>query len=107
MTRVLASLAAALILIAILANAATGVEGDVVFKREGGGGTPPAVFPHWVHRIWYRCYACHPGLFEMKAGEAKITMDAIQEGRACGTCHNGKVAWAVTFETCNRCHVAR
>ncbi|MFQ5693324.1 MAG: hypothetical protein ACE5IM_09815 [Nitrospinota bacterium] len=22
---------------------------------------PPATFPHWVHVIRYRCFACHPG----------------------------------------------
>jgi c(7)-type cytochrome triheme protein len=82
------------------------VEGDVVFKRaDGAGGTPPAFFPHWSHRIRFKCYVCHSGIFEMKAGADTITMDAIQQGKFCGTCHNGKIAWNVSFETCNRCHV--
>ncbi len=86
--------------------AVEGVEGDVVFKREsGGGGTPVAVFPHWSHRIRYKCYACHPALFEMKAGTKAITMDDIVAGKFCGACHNGKIAWAVSFQTCNRCHI--
>jgi c(7)-type cytochrome triheme protein len=89
-------------------RAAIAVEGDVVFKRQGEeGGTPRAVFAHWSHRIRYKCYACHPALFEMKAGRAAITMDAIQEGKFCGACHDGKRAWAVTFETCNACHPPR
>ncbi len=84
------------------------VDGDVLFQRKGGeGGMAPAVFPHWSHRIRYRCYACHPSLFEMKAGANDVSMDAIREGRFCGACHNGKVAWGVTFESCNRCHVAK
>ena len=97
------------LLIATLAGgAALAVEGDVVFKRQGGeAGTPPAVFPHWIHRIRYKCYACHPAPFEMKAGATPITMDAIQEGKFCGACHDGKIAWAVSFETWNRCHPAR
>ncbi len=84
------------------------VEGDVVFKREGGeGGTPAAIFPHWIHRIRYKCYACHPAPFEMKAGANKVSMDAIQEGKFCGACHNGTIAWAVSFDTCSRCHVGQ
>ena len=61
---------------------AAAAEGDVVFKREGGeGGIAPTVFPHWVHRIRYKCYACHPTIFEMRAGANKVSMDAIQEGK--------------------------
>ncbi|MFQ5914319.1 MAG: cytochrome c3 family protein [Nitrospinota bacterium] len=81
------------------------VEGDVVFKREGGEtGTPAAVFPHWIHRIRYKCYTCHPAMFKMKAGADKVSMEAILEGKFCGACHNGKIAWPVTFKTCGRCH---
>ncbi len=84
------------------------VEGDIVFQRKGEeGGIPPAVLPHWFHRIRYKCYACHPSITEMKAGANAITMDAIAAGKFCGACHNGKIAWAVAFETCNRCHLGR
>jgi c(7)-type cytochrome triheme protein len=78
----------------------------VIFKRDGqeSGELPPAVFPHWVHRSRYTCYACHPAPFEMKAGMTKLTMDDIMAGKFCATCHDGKAAWAVNFETCNRCH---
>lgn len=89
----------------LLVGVALAVEGDIVFKREGGaGGVPAAVFPHWFHRIRYKCYACHPTPFKMKAGADKITMDAIAEGKFCGLCHNGKTAWEVSFNTCPRCH---
>lgn len=82
------------------------VYGDIVFQRKAeAGGTPPAVFPHWAHRIRYKCYACHPGIFQMKAGTNAVSMDAIQGGKFCGVCHDGKTAWAVGFDTCNRCHV--
>lgn len=93
---------------ALIGSSGLAVEGDILFKREGEpGGTPPAVFPHWAHRIRFRCYVCHPSIFEMKAGATKITMDAIREGKLCGTCHNGKIAWEVSFDTCNRCHVGQ
>jgi c(7)-type cytochrome triheme protein len=99
---------ASLFLVGLLLGVALAAEGDVVFKREGGeAGTAPTVFPHWVHRIRYKCYACHPEIFEMKAGANKVTMEAIRGGKFCGTCHNGKIAWGVTFETCNRCHVGK
>jgi c(7)-type cytochrome triheme protein len=89
-------------------SAAWAVEGDIVFKREAGGDeeTPPAVFSHWFHRIRFRCYVCHPAIFdEVKVSASKITMDAIDEGKFCGVCHNGKIAWESSFDTCNRCHV--
>ena len=105
MTSLLSRLQAGLALLIVLVGTALAVEGDVAFKREGGeGGIRPAVFRHWVHRIRYKCYACHPALFEMKAGGTKVSMATIQEGQFCGGCHNGNTAWAVTIETCNRCH---
>ena len=98
---------ALVLLLAIAAGNAAGEElGDVKFKRDGPAGMeiPPAVFPHAVHRVAYKCAACHDGLFPMKAGSAKVTMDAIQEGKSCGTCHNGTLAFSSTFATCSRCH---
>lgn len=109
--RALWRLGSALLLAGVVAGAALAVEGDIVFKRQGGepeaSGTPEAFFPHWIHRIRYKCYACHPNPFEMKAGANRISMDTIQEGKSCGVCHNGRIAWGVTFETCNRCHVGK
>ena len=82
--------------------------GDLVFERkgevEGSGAFPPSLFPHWVHRARYRCYVCHPAPFEMQQGANPITMDAINQGRFCGACHNGRVAFNVDFQSCNRCH---
>ena len=81
------------------------VLGDIVFQPENEDrGTAPAVFPHWVHRARYKCYACHPALFEMKAGANPMTMDTMQKGEHCGACHDGKTAWGIDFGTCNRCH---
>lgn len=83
------------------------VYGDIVFKiQDEARDIAPAVFPHWIHRIRYKCYACHPALFEMKAGANPITMDALSAGEYCGKCHNGKTAWGIGFDTCNKCHYA-
>ena len=86
----------------------TAVEGDVVMKRSVENSMlPPAVFSHWFHRIRYKCYACHPTLFKMKRG-AEMTMDDITEkGKYCGACHNGTIAWSVSFENCKKCHIEK
>lgn len=80
--------------------------GDVVLKRSAPslGDFPPATFPHWIHRMQYKCPACHDELFAMKAQSSRVSMSDIMAGRLCGQCHNGKVAFASTFATCNRCH---
>jgi len=82
---------------------------DVVLARKGAGGDvetafPQARFPHWRHRIRYRCTACHPSLFSMRAGTDTLTMVAMRNGVACGTCHNGSVAFGLV--DCTRCHTA-
>jgi c(7)-type cytochrome triheme protein len=63
----------------------------------------PAIFPHWFHRIRFRCKVCHADLgFQFKAGGNDITMLKIIDGEFCGACHNGDIAWSV--ENCNLCH---
>ncbi len=96
------------VIVMIFFGVALAIEGDVVFKRSGGeGGNPAAVFPHWVHQVRYKCYACHPAPFRMKEGANQVSMELIQQGKSCGVCHNGKKTWGVTFDTCNRCHVGQ
>ncbi len=102
-------IAIALMLAAGLAwSAASGAAeyGDIAFKRkpEGGDDVPAAVFPHWIHRMQYKCGACHEELFKMKAGDNEVSMDLIQDGKSCGICHNGKAAFESNFDTCQRCH---
>jgi c(7)-type cytochrome triheme protein len=80
--------------------------GDVTMERKAKGvdDVPAAVFPHWIHRMQFKCSACHEELFKMKAGANEITMDMLQAGKACGSCHNGKAAFESNFDTCPRCH---
>jgi c(7)-type cytochrome triheme protein len=82
--------------------------GDLVFERKGEKANmeafPPSVFPHWVHRIRYRCDACHDRLFAMEAGSSEISMAQFKQGEACGACHDGKAAFDDSFENCSRCH---
>lgn len=97
-----------LVLSTAAVSANSPVVGDVLFERKtkGSDEIEPSVFPHWVHRVKYKCYACHNDKmgFKMLAGSTAITMDMISEGRYCGECHKGKPAFGVNFETCNRCH---
>jgi c(7)-type cytochrome triheme protein len=89
-----------------LAIAAGAEEGVVTLKRQGGpADPPPAVFPHWIHRIRYTCYACHPG--PIGPSSKPITHEDMNAGQACGACHDGRTAWGIGFATCTRCHVAR
>lgn len=84
-----------------------GEYGDVVInKRSEIEGVRPVVFPHWFHRIRYRCAVCHGDLaIKMRAGGNEITMKDIMDGRFCGACHNGQVAWS--SERCELCHSGR
>jgi c(7)-type cytochrome triheme protein len=77
---------------------------DVVINNfADAAGMRPAVFPHWFHRIRFRCKVCHADLgFKFKAGGNKITMAKIIDGKFCGACHNGQIAWSV--ENCAMCH---
>jgi len=78
--------------------------GDVVINNySDSAGMRPVVFPHWFHRIRFRCKVCHADLgFKFKAGGNDINMYKIIEGKFCGACHNGKVAWSV--KNCILCH---
>jgi c(7)-type cytochrome triheme protein len=83
-----------------------GEPGDIDLVRQAAGmdDVPPAMFPHWIHRMSYTCYACHDTLFKMKVGANVVTMDLIQNGQSCGVCHDGRTAFESSLTTCNRCH---
>lgn len=80
--------------------------GDVVMDKNkeimAQVGLNPVVFPHWIHRINYKCKACHEDIFVMRKGATNVTMAASMKGEFCGKCHNGKIAWDLLY--CDRCH---
>ncbi|HJV54088.1 MAG TPA: c(7)-type cytochrome triheme domain-containing protein [Noviherbaspirillum sp.] len=78
--------------------------GDIVINNySDAAGMRPPIFPHWFHRIRFRCKVCHADLgFKFKAGGNEINMVKIIDGQYCGACHNGNIAWSV--ENCNLCH---
>lgn len=52
-----------------------------------------------------KCNDCHPKIFEMKKGTAKITMKDMYAGKQCGTCHNGDKAFKA--QMCKKCHMKK
>ena len=57
--------------------------GDVILNRYAEeAGMRPVIFPHWFHRVRFRCKVCHHELgFEMRAGANEVTMGDIVERR--------------------------
>ena len=81
--------------------------GDVVLNRYSDkANVRPVVYPHWFHRIRFRCKVCHHELgFEMRAGANDVTMTDLERGKFCGMCHDNQVAWGL--ENCDLCHSGR
>jgi len=81
--------------------------GDVILNRRSEAeGVRPVIFPHWFHRIRFRCKVCHSELgFEMRAGANKVSMAEIIDGKFCGMCHNNTIAWGP--DRCDLCHVGK
>jgi c(7)-type cytochrome triheme protein len=55
-----------------------------------------------------KCADCHvkPKLFAMKKNGDKMTMAAMNEGKFCGACHDGKKAFGVKASAdCAKCHL--
>jgi c(7)-type cytochrome triheme protein len=100
----LLALLAALTLWATAPRPAQAEYGDVVINNySDAAGMRPVVFPHWFHRVRFRCKVCHADLgFQFKAGGNQINMLKIIDGQYCGSCHNGELAWSA--ENCNLCH---
>jgi c(7)-type cytochrome triheme protein len=94
----------AMLSVALLATPAGAEYADVVLnKRSEKEGVRPVIFPHWFHRIRFRCKVCHDELgFKMRAGANDVRMVDIANGKFCGMCHNGRVAWGA--ERCDLCH---
>lgn len=69
-----------------------------------GGGAGKVVFDGKKHADkGLKCNDCHPSIFQMKKGTVKMTMKEMNEGKYCGTCHNGTKAFATT--ECAKCHM--
>jgi len=75
----------------------------VEFTPAGAG---KVVFDGKVHADkGLKCADCHPATFKMKKGADAITMKDINDGKFCGTCHNGTKAFSAKEPAnCAKCH---
>ena len=83
--------------------------GDIVLNSKSvsmqKAGVDPVVFPHWFHRIRFKCKVCHEDIFILKKGANDINMAAIMNGEFCGKCHNGQKSFDVKgTDNCVKCH---
>ncbi len=75
-----------------------GTPKDIAFTIKGLGAT---VFSHAKHiaKADGNCRVCHDGTVKGK----NVTMAQMEQGKKCGSCHNGKRTFTVTGN-CERCH---
>jgi c(7)-type cytochrome triheme protein len=106
----MAAMAAVALAVAVAgaAEMLPGLPGDLAIK--GTGGSPgPVTFDHRSHIDEKRpaCTGCHPALFRIlrsgpRAGEPPMSHEAMDKGRQCGACHDGKAAFGL--DECALCH---
>ena len=77
---------------------------DVILNNNSESeGVAPVIFPHWFHRIRFQCSVCHVDLgIKMRAGSTGFRMEQLMDGRYCGACHDGGIAWPL--DNCDLCH---
>jgi len=95
------TIAAVLILLAGgTAYAAVG-GGDLTMKNEGGD----VIFSHEAHvkAASLGCQECHPKIFLNTKNHVAVTMEQMEAGKSCGSCHDGTTAFSVKGD-CEKCH---
>lgn len=99
------------IALAVMVPAAAQIKPPADFIFEQGAGSPGAVtFSHEKHQPKVgKCTDCHTKVFQMKKGKTgPLTMAAMNEGKLCGACHDGKTAFSVKDQaSCAKCHVKK
>jgi c(7)-type cytochrome triheme protein len=88
----------ALLVLVVLASPgiAVGLSKTVEYKLTSGN----VVFDGTVHAKT-KCNDCHATLFQMKKGGNPATMQDMEAGKSCGSCHNGTKAFSV--KNCAKC----
>jgi c(7)-type cytochrome triheme protein len=77
--------------------------GDIVFHTKGIANV---TYSHDYHvgKLGLKCMECHFRIYVMSVkANRSYTMAEMQQGKSCGTCHNGKRAFSVK-DSCVRCH---
>jgi c(7)-type cytochrome triheme protein len=73
---------------------------DIVFKSSAMGNV---TFSHKKHTAMFGCKECHPKRFVPGFDNLKLSMAEMYQGKACGSCHDGKTAFNVK-DQCHNCH---
>lgn len=73
---------------------------DQKYTIKGAGNV---LFKHSEHTGLYGCEKCHPKLYPTGRSKSKVSMKAMEKGKSCGACHDGKTAFTVA-ENCATCH---
>ena len=102
--RTLVTFAATMVLTASMALAASH-GGDIVFEKPVKG----VIFSHKLHveDKGLSCEMCHSRLFEIgrtTQEKADFVMESLYQGKYCGACHNGSLAFASNTR-CATCHI--
>ena len=79
--------------------------GTIVFTKP----VKAVIFDHKVHTSQgLDCDSCHDDVFAMETGAAEakddFTMASLYDGKYCGSCHDGKTAFASNTR-CTACHI--
>jgi len=95
---------AVLISIALIGNVLAVAPSQTV--EYGGKGAGKVIFDGKIHADnGLKCTDCHPKIFQMRKGAAKITMADKYAGRFCSECHDGTKAFKDTDPAnCVKCH---
>ena len=94
---------------AVLAAAAWSVTNPATIRMErpdDSDDPAPALFRHWKHQKTYKCYVCHARLFSKYEKATDITHERMDQGKYCGACHDGRVAFQPHADDvdCEVCH---
>ncbi|NVN99354.1 MAG: cytochrome c3 family protein [Geobacteraceae bacterium] len=73
---------------------------ELVFVEKSTGDVR---FSHKKHMEASGCGDCHPTIYKTARNKVKVSMEAMEKGKSCGSCHDGKTAFSVK-EKCEGCH---
>jgi c(7)-type cytochrome triheme protein len=73
---------------------------ELLFVEKSTGNV---VFSHKSHLELNKCGACHPVPYKAMHSKVRVSMQAMENGKSCGACHDGKTAFSVK-DKCEACH---
>lgn len=74
--------------------------GELLFEEKSAGNV---VFSHKYHTQLFTCADCHATDYKTTRSKVRVSMQEMENGKSCGSCHNGKSAFSVK-EKCDACH---